>query len=940
MKKIKICNVSLLLALAVLAGVNHAAAQGTTFNYQGKLDTNGVPANGFYDFEFSVYPNSAGTGTPLGLGTITQTGLGVTNGLFSATLNFGAVFNGNPIWLAMSVRSNGVGSYAALSPLQPLLPVPYAVFANASSNLSGTLPAIQLSGTVANSQLANNGITITAGTGLSGGGGVALGGSTTLNNAGVTSLTGGGGVSVSASTGSVTLGSTATSVDTANTIVSRDANGNFSAGTITLSGTLNMANSLDNTGVGAGALVNITSGFYNTANGAYALNYNTAGYYDTANGAYALNSNTVGYYNTADGTFALGDNTNGSFNTAAGALALYLNNGNFNTAVGAQALVDNTTGSFNTASGYEALYMNTNGGQNTASGAYALEYNKSGNNNTAYGYNALQYLGENGAGGSNNIALGYLAGSAYTGNASSNIDIGNIGVAGENYTMRLGTPGVIANTYIAGAIIGDGSGLTNLNGSQVTDGVIPLAQLPATVALLSDPGELNFFAGQYAGNSGLSGYGNTGVGYEALDVDTAGSYNTAQGTGALEFNSAGSYNAAYGAFALQYNTTASDNTGTGAYALSAYDVPLDVTGGGNTADGAYALAGDETGYNNTAVGYQALQNNTNGFDNVAVGVNALQDLNSGSLNYLNTAVGTYAMPAVTAGYYDTGIGAWSFYSLTNGGFNTALGFEAGYYLTSGSDNIYIGSYGASTDNNVIRIGNAPTTTYINGDTTYLTGAQTYINGVIALDGSDVNNGLEYLTSGLTGVPGGGAGPFLFGWNGGALGSPGPTSVSLSWTWTGDVWVSNNLSTATLTIRGGSDLAEPFKVSSGNDSIAQGSVMVIDEENPGQLKVSTQAYDTRVAGVLSGANGINPGIQMQQQGLLEGGKNVALTGRVYVLADAANGAIKPGDLLTTSDTPGHAMKVSDHAQAQGAILGKAMSGLKEGRGMVLVLVTLQ
>src|SRR5208282_1018286 len=113
-----------------------------------------------------------------------------------------------------------------------------------------------------------------------------------------------------------------------------------------------------------------------------------------------------------------------------------------------------------------------------------------------------------------------------------------------------------------------------------------------------------------------------------------------------------------------------------------------------------------------------------------------------------------------------------------------------------------------------------------------------------------------------------------------------------------------------------------------------------EENPGQLKLASQPYDARVAGVVSGANGINPGIQMQQQGLLEGGRNVALSGRVYVQADTSNGAIKPGDLLTTSSTPGHAMKVTNHAKAQGAILGKAMTGLKEGQGMVLVLVTLQ
>ena len=73
------------------------------------------------------------------------------------------------------------------------------------------------------------------------------------------------------------------------------------------------------------------------------------------------------------------------------------------------------------------------------------------------------------------------------------------------------------------------------------------------------------------------------------------------------------------------------------------------------------------------------------------------------------------------------------------------------------------------------------------------------------------------------------------------------------------------------------------------------------------------------------------------GSARGGKNVALTGRVYVLADAGNGAIKPGDLLTSSPTPGRAMKVTDYPKAQGAILGKAMTGLSEGKGMVLVLV---
>jgi hypothetical protein len=168
----------------------------------------------------------------------------------------------------------------------------------------------------------------------------------------------------------------------------------------------------------------------------------------------------------------------------------------------------------------------------------------------------------------------------------------------------------------------------------------------------------------------------------------------------------------------------------------------------------------------------------------------------------------------------------------------------------------------------------------------------------------------------------------------------PDSAALTWDYNGNVWISNSCSVAMLTIRGGADLAEPFPMSAADKQIPQGSVVVIDDENPGQLKMSAQPYDTRVAGVVSGANGVNPGIQMQQQALLGGGKNVALSGRVYVQADASYGSIKPGDLLTTSATRGYAMKVTDHARAQGAILGKAMTGLNQGSGFVLVLVTLQ
>jgi hypothetical protein len=154
-------------------------------------------------------------------------------------------------------------------------------------------------------------------------------------------------------------------------------------------------------------------------------------------------------------------------------------------------------------------------------------------------------------------------------------------------------------------------------------------------------------------------------------------------------------------------------------------------------------------------------------------------------------------------------------------------------------------------------------------------------------------------------------------------------------------LNGNTGEATVTvvnITGGADIAEPFAIA--GKEVPPGAVVIIDDDNPGRLKLSERAYDTRVAGIISGANGIHPGLALHQQGALGGGRNVALTGRVYALADAANGPIKPGDLLTTSGTPGHAMKVAEPARAQGATLGKAMTGLNEGKGLVLVLVSLQ
>jgi len=147
-------------------------------------------------------------------------------------------------------------------------------------------------------------------------------------------------------------------------------------------------------------------------------------------------------------------------------------------------------------------------------------------------------------------------------------------------------------------------------------------------------------------------------------------------------------------------------------------------------------------------------------------------------------------------------------------------------------------------------------------------------------------------------------------------------------------------TEVLQITGGSDLAEPFDIKNA-ESVRPGMLLSIDTENPGKLKLSEKPYDRCVAGIVSGAGGINAGMIMGQAGSVADGEYpVALTGRVYCYSNASNGAIQPGDLLTTSDISGYAMKVTDFESAQGAIIGKAMTGLETGEGLVLVLVSLQ
>ena len=139
---------SCLLALALSSAFILAGPLGTVFTYQGRLASGTNAATGLYDFSFALY-DAASSGGQWGA-TLVTNAVPITNGYFTATLDFGSVFDGGARWLDIAVRTNGADAFTPLAPRQPLTPVPYAITA---SNVAGGVAAGQLTGTIALAQL-------------------------------------------------------------------------------------------------------------------------------------------------------------------------------------------------------------------------------------------------------------------------------------------------------------------------------------------------------------------------------------------------------------------------------------------------------------------------------------------------------------------------------------------------------------------------------------------------------------------------------------------------------------------------------------------------------------------------------------------------------------------------------------------------------------------
>ncbi|MGB8191464.1 MAG: tail fiber domain-containing protein, partial [Chitinophagaceae bacterium] len=271
-------------------------------------------------------------------------------------------------------------------------------------------------------------------------------------------------------------------------------------------------------------------------------------------------------------------------------------------------------------------------------------------------------------------------------------------------------------------------------------------------------GNDNTSLGKSAG-AGITGFGNTALGVEALKVSTSSNYNTGLGWRSLYSNTSGYLNTASGGAALIMNTTGSHNTATGYYALGdnrtgTYNSGFGLqalgfanSGNTNTAVGAFAAGNTSSGNSNVAVGASALYWNASRSNCVAVGDSALYWTGynfpppTGIQGLGNTGVGSKALFNNTTGYFNTAMGYRALYATTTGNTNTALGYNA--YPTTGTISNYTGigynvGSGSSISNSV-EVGNS-SVVWIGGQV----GWSTYSDERIKQDIKEDVQGLAFI----------------------------------------------------------------------------------------------------------------------------------------------------------------------------------------------------
>ena len=273
-----------------------------------------------------------------------------------------------------------------------------------------------------------------------------------------------------------------------------------------------------------------------------------------------------------------------------------------------------------------------------------------------------------------------------------------------------------------------------------------------------------------------------------------------------------------------------------------------------------------------------------------------------------------------------GVGVFGCVGLPDTGLSGAppLSFVGVYGSTVAVTNpAAIGIYGASSSG-VGVYGNSPSNVGIKGESLNGTAIYGHSTNGVAVQGetqiADAVNGLCHSNQ-HAGVAahndGGGSGLW-------AIGTPAGYFV-------GDIQVTGDV----ILLGAQKDCAEEFDVPGSTEP---GTVMILGDH--GSLLASQAAYDKKVAGVISGAGGYRPGLILGRSDSSHKRMPLALIGQVYCKVDAQYGRVEVGDMLTTSPTPGHAMRAADPVRAIGCVIGKALSPLESGQELIPILVTLQ
>ncbi len=456
----------------MLGGFATARAQTSVFTYQGRLNDTALAANGTYNMQFALFDAISG-GAQIG-STITFDGVGtnpasvtVTNGIFTAQLNFGAsAFPGVNRFLAIAVKRVSdppTTLYTPLTPLQPVNSSPYSIQALNAATATTATNATQLGGVAANQYVQ------TADSRLSDSRTPNAGSPNYIQNATLQQASsnfniGGNGTAGGTLSGNILNATTQYNLD-----------GNRA---LSIAGAF-FANSDTFAGVGAGT-ANVASGSQLDGNlnsffGYQAGNANNTGCCNSFFGAQAGLSNTSGFSNSFFGINAGNKNNIGTQNSFFGDSAGFNNVSNINNAFfGYHAGIDNTSDN-NSFFGHNAGQANTMGDSNSFFGEEAGNANKTGTGNSFFGTGAGLLTT-----GSNNTFIGRSAGTQTTtgfNNTFFGISAGFTNRTGDHLTLVGANTDVAIDGLSFATAIGAGS-IANFSDTVVLGRSADVVQIP------------------------------------------------------------------------------------------------------------------------------------------------------------------------------------------------------------------------------------------------------------------------------------------------------------------------------------------------------------------------------------------------------------------------------------------------------------------------------